>query len=174
MTLVRYYIAFFLIIAIPSALLFWLLIHPFARFWRRIRPMWAYGSVGTVQVVAMAGIPGPPVSPGGGLRGQPWAAGLGALVSRGCHRPSVLAPALYEAGYHAWAAGTGPGTLSRAADHRRPLRLGPAPPLRPGNPGALGFDFIANYLAVWREFTSSSCWKKASCTGASGLAYEDY
>lgn len=56
MALTRYYIALFLILAIPSALLLWLLIHPFARFWRRLGPRWAYGSVGTVQVLAMAGI----------------------------------------------------------------------------------------------------------------------
>lgn len=56
MTLVRYYIALFLIIAIPSALLLWLLIHPFVRFWRRLGPVRTYGLVGVVLALAMAGV----------------------------------------------------------------------------------------------------------------------
>lgn len=56
MILVRYYIALFLITAIPSALLFWLLIHSFAHFWRRLGPMRTYGLVGVVLALAMAGL----------------------------------------------------------------------------------------------------------------------
>lgn len=56
MNLLRYYIALFLIVAIPSALILWLLIHPFVRFWRRLGAVWTYGLVGVVQAWVMAGI----------------------------------------------------------------------------------------------------------------------
>jgi len=36
METIRYVIALMLIAAIPAAIFFWLLIHPFARFWRRL------------------------------------------------------------------------------------------------------------------------------------------
>lgn len=39
----RHIVAVFLLVAGPPALLFWFLIHPFARFWRRMGAGWAYG-----------------------------------------------------------------------------------------------------------------------------------
>ncbi len=39
---VRYVLALALIAALPPALLFWLIIHPFAPLWRRLGPAWTY------------------------------------------------------------------------------------------------------------------------------------
>lgn len=39
---VRYVLGVLLIVGVPPAVLFWLLIHPFARFWRRIGPRPTY------------------------------------------------------------------------------------------------------------------------------------
>ena len=36
MASLRYAIAVILIVAIPAAIVYWLLIHPFVRFWRRL------------------------------------------------------------------------------------------------------------------------------------------
>ena len=45
MNTVRYYVALILVIILPPVLYFWLLIHPFVRFWRRLGPGWTYGIV---------------------------------------------------------------------------------------------------------------------------------
>ncbi len=39
---IRYVVAWLLLISGPGAVLFWFPIHPFARFWRRVGPRWAY------------------------------------------------------------------------------------------------------------------------------------
>jgi protein-S-isoprenylcysteine O-methyltransferase Ste14 len=39
---VRYVIAFVLVVTGPGSVLFWFVIHPFAAFWRRVGPGWAY------------------------------------------------------------------------------------------------------------------------------------
>jgi len=51
---IRYLIAVLLVIAIPAAIAFWLLIHPFVRFWRKVGIGIAYGAVGTVTALIMA------------------------------------------------------------------------------------------------------------------------
>ncbi len=53
---VRYYLALVLVVILPPALLFWLIVHPFIGFWRRLGPAWTYTIVGGVVVSAMVGI----------------------------------------------------------------------------------------------------------------------
>lgn len=45
MSVLRYAIALLLVVAIPAAIGFWLLIHPFVRFWRRLGPRTTYLAV---------------------------------------------------------------------------------------------------------------------------------
>jgi protein-S-isoprenylcysteine O-methyltransferase Ste14 len=52
----RYYIALLLVLMLPPTLLYWLLIHPFIRFWRRLGPALTYGLVWTAMGVAGAGL----------------------------------------------------------------------------------------------------------------------
>ena len=56
MDLLRYAIALLLVVAIPAVLLVWLLIHPFAPFWRRLGPGVAYPAVLAPTLLLMAGI----------------------------------------------------------------------------------------------------------------------
>lgn len=51
---IRYAIALLLIVAVPAAIVFWLLIHPFARFWRRLGAATAYTIVCSAAAVVMA------------------------------------------------------------------------------------------------------------------------
>ena len=53
MDLIRYWVAVLLLVAIPAAILYWLLIHPFARFWRRLGTVRAYSAVCAVLLVVM-------------------------------------------------------------------------------------------------------------------------
>ena len=53
MNVVRYGLALLLLMFLPPALLFWLLIHPFVRAWRRIDPGGTYGLVLPVLVGVM-------------------------------------------------------------------------------------------------------------------------
>ncbi len=52
----RYSVAFLFLLGLPPGLFFWLCIHPFAAFWRRLGLGWAYGLVGATMLVLMAGI----------------------------------------------------------------------------------------------------------------------
>ena len=45
----RYFLGVLLIIGLPPAVLFWLLIHPLAGWWRRMRPWVTYAVVGTAS-----------------------------------------------------------------------------------------------------------------------------
>jgi len=56
MDIVRYAIAVMLLAAIPAAILFWLLIHPFARFWRRLGTGRPYVILCPIAFGAMAGM----------------------------------------------------------------------------------------------------------------------
>jgi protein-S-isoprenylcysteine O-methyltransferase Ste14 len=47
----RYVLGVLLIVGVPPAIIFWLLIHPFVGFWRRIGPWATYIITGTVFVV---------------------------------------------------------------------------------------------------------------------------
>jgi protein-S-isoprenylcysteine O-methyltransferase Ste14 len=42
MNTVRYYAALLVLMALPPGLIFWFFIHPFARYWRRLGPVWTY------------------------------------------------------------------------------------------------------------------------------------
>ena len=56
MNAVRYYLALIMVVILGPVPLFWLLIHPFVRFWRRVGPGWTYGVVGSLLALAMAGL----------------------------------------------------------------------------------------------------------------------
>ena len=56
MNAVRYYMALILVILLPPVLCFWLLIHPFVRFWRRLGPGWTYGIVCSFMALTMVGL----------------------------------------------------------------------------------------------------------------------
>jgi protein-S-isoprenylcysteine O-methyltransferase Ste14 len=53
---IRHAIAVMLLAAIPAAIVFWLLIHPFVRYWRRLGTRLSYTAVCTVLVAVMAGM----------------------------------------------------------------------------------------------------------------------
>ncbi len=50
MDTIRYYLTLFLVIATPGGLLFWLSVHPFVRFWRRVGP----GLTLTIHLILIA------------------------------------------------------------------------------------------------------------------------
>lgn len=56
MSSVRYYLALLLVITVPPGLTFWLVIHPFVRFWRRLGAGWAYGVAGVLMITMMMGL----------------------------------------------------------------------------------------------------------------------
>jgi protein-S-isoprenylcysteine O-methyltransferase Ste14 len=56
MNAVRYYLALIMVVILGPVPLFWLLIHPFVRFWRRVGPGWTYGAVGSLWALDMAGL----------------------------------------------------------------------------------------------------------------------
>jgi len=53
---VRYGLALVLVMCLPALLLFWVLIHPCVRFWRRVGAGWAYAAVGAVATAGMMGV----------------------------------------------------------------------------------------------------------------------
>jgi protein-S-isoprenylcysteine O-methyltransferase Ste14 len=56
MNAVRYYVALIMVVMLGPVLFYWLLIHPFVRFWRRLGPGWTYGVVGSLWALAVAGL----------------------------------------------------------------------------------------------------------------------
>jgi protein-S-isoprenylcysteine O-methyltransferase Ste14 len=56
MNAVRYYVALILVILLPPILYYWLLIHPFVRFWRRLGPGLTYGIVGSIMALNMVSL----------------------------------------------------------------------------------------------------------------------
>lgn len=54
MDLIRYLIALMLIAAVPVAIVFWLLVHPFVNFWRRMGKRKAYSVLFVVLVAVIA------------------------------------------------------------------------------------------------------------------------
>src|SRR5208337_5496574 len=56
MNAVRYYVALIMVVMLAPVPFFWLLIHPFVRFWRRLGPGWTYGVVGSCWALAMAAL----------------------------------------------------------------------------------------------------------------------
>ncbi|MGH8065031.1 MAG: methyltransferase family protein [Candidatus Entotheonellia bacterium] len=56
MSTVRYGLALIIVIVMPPALLFWVLIHPFVRCWRTVGPAWAYGLLGGLIALVIVGL----------------------------------------------------------------------------------------------------------------------
>src|SRR5208283_5311646 len=56
MNAVRYYVALIMVVMLAPVLFYWLLIHPFVRFWRRLGPGWTYGAVGSLWALGIAGL----------------------------------------------------------------------------------------------------------------------
>jgi protein-S-isoprenylcysteine O-methyltransferase Ste14 len=52
----RYYVALILMITVTPAFLFWLVIHPFVHFWRRLGAAWTLTLVWGLAAVGMAGL----------------------------------------------------------------------------------------------------------------------
>ncbi len=52
----RYYIAAFIISLFPTAMAFWLIVHPFIYFWRRFRPAVIYAIVFSMMTPIMIGL----------------------------------------------------------------------------------------------------------------------
>lgn len=50
----RYWLAVLLVVAMPPAVLWWFLIHPFAPFWRRLGPRWTMGLMTVMLFGTMA------------------------------------------------------------------------------------------------------------------------
>ena len=42
MNSIRYYVALLVLMTLPPAIILWYFIHPFARFWRKLGPVWTY------------------------------------------------------------------------------------------------------------------------------------
>ena len=53
---VRYFVALIMVITITPALAFWLVVHPFFRFWRRLGPVWTLSLVWGSVAVGMAAL----------------------------------------------------------------------------------------------------------------------
>ncbi len=56
MNSVRYFLALFLVVSLPSLFLYWLAVHPFVNFWRGQGIGIAYGSLLTIITVGMLGL----------------------------------------------------------------------------------------------------------------------
>jgi len=52
----RYVVALLVVIGFPPAFVFWLFVHPFARFWRRLGPLATLAILYPLLVLAMAGL----------------------------------------------------------------------------------------------------------------------
>jgi len=52
----RYFLAAFLVIGVPSVWVFWWVIHPFVRFWRRVGPVVTYSVVVALMGATMVGL----------------------------------------------------------------------------------------------------------------------
>ena len=53
---IRYYLALFIVVTWPPALLFWFVIHPFVDFWRRVGPIVTYAILFLVMAVIAAAL----------------------------------------------------------------------------------------------------------------------
>ncbi len=53
---VRYVLAVLMLISVPPALLFWLIVHPFIHIWRRLGPTRTYTVLAVLYVVCMVGL----------------------------------------------------------------------------------------------------------------------
>ena len=56
MNSVRYFIALVTLISLPPGILLWFAIHPFARFWRRLGPVWTYALLGVPMGLLMVAV----------------------------------------------------------------------------------------------------------------------
>ena len=56
MNTIRYFLALFLIVSLPSLFLYWLLVHPFVNFWRGQGIGVTYTSLLTIITASMVGL----------------------------------------------------------------------------------------------------------------------
>lgn len=52
----RHLLAAALLVVVPPALLFWFVVHPLVRFWRRLGPWWSLGILGVLMAAVMVGL----------------------------------------------------------------------------------------------------------------------
>jgi len=50
---IRYYVALLVLVALPPGIVLWYFIHPFAKFWRRLGPVWTYVFLSPVVIGLM-------------------------------------------------------------------------------------------------------------------------
>ncbi len=55
MNSVRYFIALITLISLAPGILLWFVIHPFARFWRKLGPVWTYAVLSLPMALLMVG-----------------------------------------------------------------------------------------------------------------------
>jgi hypothetical protein len=53
---VRYFIALLLLLSLPPGLIFWFVIHPLVRYWRKLGPGWTYSLTGVIMAAMIAGL----------------------------------------------------------------------------------------------------------------------
>lgn len=53
---IRYWVGILLLVGLPPGLIVWFIIHPLARFWRRLGPGWTYGILAVPVAGLMAGL----------------------------------------------------------------------------------------------------------------------
>jgi protein-S-isoprenylcysteine O-methyltransferase Ste14 len=53
---IRYYLALILLIGVPPACVYWLVVHPMAGFWQRLGPGWTFSFVGALFGVVMVAL----------------------------------------------------------------------------------------------------------------------
>ena len=56
MNTARYVVAVLVWISLPPAIIYWFLIHPFARYWRRLGKWWAFLVLMTLFMLTVAGL----------------------------------------------------------------------------------------------------------------------
>lgn len=149
----RYYLALILVLTFPPALLYWFIVHPFARFWRRVGVQWTLTAVGSLIFLALVGL--------FSMRGRLLAVefgtsyflivlGLICLVSAGAMFVRLKRHLRFriQVGLPEIAAGRYPGRLLTRGiyskiRHPRYVEL---------SLGLLGYALIANYLATYLLF----------------------
>lgn len=146
----RHVVATLIFVTVPAGFLFWIVIHPLARFWRRRPPFWAYGAAIATMAASMAGlylVRGRFVRVDFGGSGYLLFLGILCLTLAsvlGLHRKRHLTGRIL-AGWPELASGAGPGQLLTDgiyAQIRHPRYV-------EALIGVLGWSFVADHLASY-------------------------